>query len=214
MITILLQPLTPAPPAVSSPDLTDEQLMEMILAHDQHALSLLHKRYARILRSIAIKVVHNDADAEDLVQEVFLQIWDRVSHYDPSKGRAIGWITTLTRRRAIDRLRKRETYSRFEDRFTEETKAQGDGWSHVHEDVAQSEISRHLEQAMAALPEVQQRAIRLAYHGEMSQREVAAHTGIPLGTIKTRLELGLTKMARLLSRIDDLLWVGHRPVNA
>jgi RNA polymerase sigma-70 factor (ECF subfamily) len=194
--------------------LTDEHLMEKILVHDQDALDLLHKRYARFLKTIAMKVVHNDADAEDLVQEVFSQIWDRIANYDPSKGRAIGWITTLTRRRAIDRLRKRETYFRFEERFTEETITHGDGWSHVHEDVAQNEISDHLEHAMAALPEVQQRAIRLAYHGEMTQREIAAHTGIPLGTIKTRLELGLKKMARLLSKMDDLLWVGHRPVIA
>jgi RNA polymerase sigma-70 factor (ECF subfamily) len=213
MLSSLLHSL-PATLADSPQDSTDEQVMELILSRDQDALALLHKRYARFLKTIALKVVNNDADAEDLVQEVFSQIWDRIGNYDPSKGRALGWITTLTRRRAIDRLRKREVYSRVEERFTEELKSHPDGWTHVHEDVAHTEMSYYLEHAIAALPALQQTAIRLAYHGEMSQREVAAHTGLPLGTIKTRLELGLQKMRRLLSKLDDLIWVRQGAVSA
>ena len=156
-----------------------------------------------------MKVLHNDADAEDLLQDVFLEIWDRAASYDPLKGRPLSWIATLTRRRSIDRLRKRETYFRVEDRFAEEIHARGDSWTHVQEDLAQSEMNEHLQRALATLPEAQRHAIMLAYHRQMSQREIAAHTGIPLGTIKTRLELGLRKLAISLRGFEDLLGADH-----
>jgi RNA polymerase sigma-70 factor (ECF subfamily) len=158
---------------------------------------------------MSMKVLHNDADAEDLVQEVFMEIWDRAASYSPLAGRPLSWIATLTRRRSIDRLRKRETYCRFEDRFAEETRNHSDGWTHVHEDLAQGERNEHLQRALATLPEVQQNAIKLAYHGQMTQREIARHTGIPLGTIKTRLELGLRKMAVFLCGFEDLPWADN-----
>ena len=193
----------------SSPPFTDERLMEMIQAHIRNGLDLLHERYAPLLKGLSMKVLHNDADAEDLLQDVFLEIWDRAASYDPLKGRPLSWIATLTRRRSIDRLRKRETYFRIEDRFAEETQASGESWTHVQEDLAQREMNEHLQRALATLPEAQRHAIKLAYHRQMSQREIAAHTGIPLGTIKTRLELGLRKLAISLRGFEDLLCADH-----
>jgi RNA polymerase sigma-70 factor (ECF subfamily) len=169
--------------AVGADAFTDEHLMAMIQAHHQGGLNLLHDRYAILLKSMSMKVLHNDADADDLLQDVFVEIWDRAASYDPMMGRPLSWIATLTRRRSIDRLRKRETYCRVEDRFAEETQSRGEGWTHVHEDLSQNERSRHLN---------------------------AAHTGIPLGTIKTRLELGLQKMAACLFGFEDLLWAESR----
>ena len=206
---------TPAAAAERShPPLTDERLMEMIQAHACDGLDLLHERYAGFLKVMSMKVLHNDADAEDLLQDVFLEIWNRAASYDPLKGRPLSWIATLTRRRSIDRLRKRETYCRIEDRFAEETKVHGDGWTHVHEDLVQIEMNEHLQRALATLPEAQRATIKLAYHGEMSQREIAAHTGVPLGTIKTRLELGLRKLAVSLRGLEDLLFAGNRTASA
>src|SRR6266446_8059692 len=183
MIDILEQPAT-STTTKSTPDFTDEHLMEMIQAHVHHGLDLLHDRYATLLKVLSMKVLYNNADADELVQDVFLEIWDRAPSYNPLKGRPLSWIATLTRRRSIDRLRKRESYCRFEERFAEEENSLGDGWTHVQEDLEQGERSEHLQRALGTLPEVQRSAIHLAYHKQMSQREIAAHTGIPLGTIK------------------------------
>ena len=213
MKTLLEQ--KPAARATPSPvPFTDEHLMAMIQAQIRNGLDLLHERYAPLLKGLSMKVLHNDADAEDLIQDVFLEIWARAASYDPLKGRPLSWIATLTRRRSIDRLRKRETYFRIEDRFAEEAQASGASWTHVQEDLAQSEMNEHLQRALATLPEPQRYAIMLAYHRQMSQREIAAHTGIPLGTIKTRLELGLRKMANSLRGFEDLLWTDNSAAGA
>ena len=200
--------------ACSRSAFSDEHLMAMIQAHIRNGLALLHERYARLLKVMSMKVLHNEADADDLLQDVFVEIWDRAASYDPLKGKPLSWIATLTRRRAIDRLRKREVYCRVEDRFGEETSDHGNGWTHVHEDLTQGEIRQHLQRALATLPAAQRHAIQLAYHGQMSHREIAAHTGIPLGTIKTRLELGLKKLAASLRGFEDLLWADSRAASA
>jgi RNA polymerase sigma-70 factor (ECF subfamily) len=198
--------LQPATVESFSSQETDERMMEMIQAQERRGLDLLQDRYATHLTGLGMKVLHNTADAEDLVQDVFLEIWNRAASYDPLKGRPISWIATLTRRRAIDRLRKREAYHRAEDRLVEATFDLNDGWTHVHENLTQREINGYLQKALDTLPEAQRRAVTLAYRNEMSQREIAICTGIPLGTIKTRLELGLKKLAVYLSGYEDLLW--------
>jgi RNA polymerase sigma-70 factor (ECF subfamily) len=187
----------------------DEQLMSMIQAHVHSGLALLYARHGALLKGLSMTVLHNDADADDLLQEVFMEIWDRAASYDPTKGKALSWIATLTRRRAIDRLRKRDTYCRVEDRFAEEAMSKTSAWTHVHEELAQGEVNGHLQRALATLPEAQRHAIRLAYYGRLSQRQIAVRTGTPLGTIKTRLELGLRKMAVVLRGLEDLLGGGR-----
>lgn len=203
---------TSAATAGPSPSpLTDERLMEMIRLHRPAGLDQLHGRYATRLKGLIIKLLHSDADAEDVLQDVFLEIWNRAANYNPLVGRPLSWIWTLTRRRSIDRLRRKDTYRRLQERFAEETHSRDNGWSHVHEDLAQSELDAYLQRAMAKLPEAQRRAIKLAYHKQMSQREIAAHTGIPLGTVKTRLELGLRKMTASLSVLEELRVNGPVP---
>ncbi|MES2570597.1 MAG: sigma-70 family RNA polymerase sigma factor, partial [Verrucomicrobiota bacterium] len=150
-------------------DITDERLMRMIQAQDPKALGLLHDRYAGLMKGLIMKVLHNDAESDDLLQEIFIEIWNRANSYSPEKGKPLGWIITLSRRRAIDRLRKRDTYNRVEDRFAEETKNQPQDWfAHVEEDVAQSEMRTFLQRALASLPEAQRQAIELAYFKGMS----------------------------------------------
>jgi RNA polymerase sigma-70 factor, ECF subfamily len=213
-MTAFLEPALPATDSGPSSSISDEQLMEMLQAHRHRGLDLLHDRYGNLLKAMSMKVLHNDADADDLIQDVFVEIWERAANYDPMKGRPLSWIATLTRRRSIDRLRKRDTYGRVEDRFAEEANLKADGWTHVHEDLALTETNEHLQRALSTLPAAQREAIKLAYHGEMTQREIAAHTGIPLGTIKTRLELGLRKMATSLRGFEDLLWPDNRAARA
>lgn len=183
--------------------------MELIQARDRNGLRLLYDRYFRLLKSVGLAVLHNDSDADDLLQDVFLQIWNQAATYTPLKGQPLGWIVTLTRRRAIDRLRRRDAYCRAGDRLAERAEGQSDSWTHVHEDLAHGEMNEHLQRALAILPEAQRSAIHLAYHRQMSQREIALHTGIPLGTVKTRLELGLKKLAEFLRGFEDLLSTGR-----
>lgn len=200
------------PAQSEDPLFTDERLMEMIQARVREGLNLLHERYALLLRKISAAVLHNESDVQDLLQEVFVEIWNGAARYEPAKGRPLGWIVTLTRRRAIDRLRRRDAYIRAGDRLAEETSRHDDSWTHVHEDLARHEMTEHLLRALAVLPKVQRNAIQLAYHRQMSQREIALHTGTPLGTVKTRLELGLRKMAIFLRGFEDLLVTSKQPV--
>jgi RNA polymerase sigma-70 factor (ECF subfamily) len=199
--TVILSPSTTAPL-----DLTDEALMAMIQRREDAAIGMLHDRYARLLKALIMKVLHNEAESDDLLQEVYLEIWDRAAGYSPEKGKALSWIVTLARRRAIDRLRKREAYCRMEDRLLEETKRNPqDSVDHVEEDVEHAEMREHLQRVMGALPPAQRQAIEMAYYRGLSQRDIAAETGIPLGTIKTRLELGMKKLAEALRGFEDLL---------
>jgi RNA polymerase sigma-70 factor (ECF subfamily) len=184
---------------------TDEQLMKMIQARHAEALNLLHGRYVALVKSWSLQVLHNMSDAEDLVQEVFLEIWERATYYNPAKGKPIAWIAVLTRHRSIDRLRRRSTYDRVGERFAEEVKSSANDWTHVHEELAHEERSQQLHQALAGLPEKQRTMIQLAYHRQMTHSEIATRTGIPLGTIKARLKLGLQKMAGVLFKYRDLV---------
>jgi RNA polymerase sigma-70 factor, ECF subfamily len=199
-----LHPIRPR--EVAPLDLTDEQLMEMIQKRQSEAIGFLHDRYSSMLKALIMKVLHNEAESEDMLQEIFMEIWDRAASYDPEKGKALGWIITLSRRRAIDRLRKREAYCRMEERLTEATKREPqEVHAHVEEDIAHAEMREHLSRVMTTLPPAQQQVIELAFYKGMSQREIAAHTGIPLGTIKTRIELGLKKISEALKGYEDLL---------
>jgi len=174
----------------------DAALMRAIAARDPDALGALYDRYSGILKALVIRVVHDEAEADDLLQEIFMQIWRQAKNYSQKKGQALGWIVTLTRRRAIDRLRKRQAYHRVTERLEMETEHQPDSWVHnrIDDDILQDDLRQFLRRRIEALPELQRQAIDLAFFKGMSQREIAIHTNTPLGTIKTRLELGLRKL--------------------
>ncbi len=183
-------------------DLTDEQLMGRIQAKDDQALATLYRRHTPILRTVIGRVVNNDCDVDDLLQEVFLELWNRSEHYDEKKGKALGWIVTLARRRAIDRVRRRQACARAEERLRlEKTNEPIPARHHgVEDDVDAADRAEVFQKVFATLPEAQRQALQLAYYGGLSQREIAAKTGIPLGTIKTRLELAVRKVrAAILS---------------
>jgi RNA polymerase sigma-70 factor (ECF subfamily) len=185
---------------------SDECLMERIRSGDAGAVGILHRRYASTLKALIMRVLHNDAESDDILQEVFLEICDRASSYDSHKGKALGWIITLTRRRSIDRLRKREAYGRMEERYlVESRRSTQDIHAHVEDDVAHAEMREHLNKALALLPPAQRDVIEYAFYKGMSQREIAAHTGIPLGTIKTRIELAMKKITESMRGMRDLL---------
>jgi RNA polymerase sigma-70 factor (ECF subfamily) len=178
-------------------EVSDEDLMRGLQAEDAEALSVLYDRYSGVLKALIMRIVHNEAEAEDLLQEIFVEIWHHAGNYSEAKGKPLGWMVTLARRRSIDRLRKRQSYARAEERLQHETESQPGAWVNntVDSDLEISDLRGVLAKVIAGLPPAQQEAIEYAFFKGMSQREIAAHTGIPLGTIKTRLELGLKKIS-------------------
>lgn len=190
-------------------DATDEQLMARIQARDDAALATLYKRHTALIRTIVARIVHNDHDVDDLLQEIFLELWNRADHYEEGKGKALGWIVTLARRRAIDRIRRRQAYDRAAERMRLETATEPDAtrYQGVEEDANATDRAEVFQRILATLPEAQREALQFAYYQGLSQREIAAKTGIPLGTIKTRLELAVRKVrAAILSLGGEEEW--------
>ena len=183
---------------------SNEQLMALIKRGDDIALEVLYRRHTRLLRSIVARALNNEYDIDDAIQDIFLEIWHQAGRYDEGKGKALGWIVTLARRRSIDRLRKKLSYGRVEERFRVEIESgfgTGTPKHAVHDVVATSEIAIVLNRLLNTLPAAQSQALRMSYYGGLSQREIASKTGIPLGTIKTRLELAMRKLRQSILAI-------------
>ena len=171
---------------------TDEELMARIQARDDQAIAVLYRRHTALLRTVVGRILNNDSDVDDQLQDVFLEVWRQAEHYDVEKGKALGWIVTLARRRAIDKLSKKQSYFRAQERLREEPEpAPHHG---ADEEVAASDTADIFRRVIATLPAAQREALDYAFYRGLSQREIAAQTGIPLGTIKTRIELALRKV--------------------
>ena len=196
----VLPPLEPGAPS-------DFDLMKGIQRGDPDALSQLYDRYNGILKALILRVIHNEAEADDLLQEIFMEIWNQAKNFSAQKGKPLGWMVTLARRRAIDGLRKKQAYARAEERLQNETEQQPDAWVHnaTEEEIELSDTRRLIRKVIKSLPPPQQQAIDLAFFKGMSQREIAAKTNTPLGTVKTRLELGLKKIYDGLKELKDEL---------
>ena len=182
--------------------------MEGIQEENPECLSELYYRHSSILRGVIFHVLHDHFEADDVLQETFMEIWIQAKAFSPDKGQPLGWMITMTRRRSIDRLRKREAYVRLKERFCNEPKpaipASRDD-SSVKE-VILSDTRSFLHNALKSLPEAQKQAITLAYFKQLSQRQIAKATDTPLGTVKTRLELGLKKMAAAVGESKDKIF--------
>jgi len=206
------EPETPERPSSGMPELepgapTDLELMLGIQAEDPEALAQLYDRYNGIIKALILRVIHNEAEADDLLQEIFMEIWNQAKNFSAQKGKPLGWMVTLARRRAIDGLRKKQAYARAEERLQRETEQQPDAWVHnaTEEEIAVSDTRVLIRRVISILPPAQQQAIELAFFRGMSQREIAANTNTPLGTVKTRLELGLKKIYDGLKELRDEL---------
>lgn len=177
---------------------TDEALMAAIQERDGEALKVLVMRYRKLLKCAILRTVHDDAAAEDVLQECLVDLWRHADHYSPAKGKPMAWMMTLCRRRAIDYLRRCMAYSRAKERMEDALKETIPLVQDSTADFEQADMGRVLGQHLALLPPAQQEVIRLAFLKGMSQREVANATHTPLGTVKTRLELGLKKLRQVL----------------
>jgi RNA polymerase sigma-70 factor (ECF subfamily) len=197
------EPSTVAVPTLKPGEPSDIDLMHGLQAKDPDALSQLYDRYNGILKALILRVIHNEAEAEDLLQEVFMEIWSQAKNFSSKKGKPLGWMVTLARRRAIDGLRKKKAYVRAEERLQAETEQQPSAWvqnateAAIHSGDARLIMGRVIN----SLPEAQRATVELAFFYGMSQREIAANTNTPLGTVKTRLELGLKKIYDALKEL-------------
>ena len=186
---------------------SDVDLMLGIQSGDADALSQLYDRYSGIVKALILRIIHNDTEADDLLQEVFMEIWNQAKNFSAEKGKPLGWMVTLTRRRAIDALRKRQAYARAEERLQAESEQQPLAWVQnvTEQEIRAGDTRVLMAKVINSLPKAQQQVIELAFFQGMSQREIAFKTNIPLGTVKTRLELGLKKIYDGLKELKDEL---------
>ena len=187
-------------PATQDDNRAEElDLLRRIAQRERAAFEALYSRYANILYASALKFVKEDADAQDVVQDVFIQIWDKAKLYDPAKGKPLTWALTLTRNRAIDRIRAIQRRTRLRDEFEQETTVdESVGVREALSGVDASEKGQILRAAVNQLSPQQKKVIELAYFSGLTQTEIADKLGEPLGTVKARARRGLLKLKELL----------------
>ena len=164
---------------------------------DADALEALYRRHAPRAMAVALRVLRVQADAEEVLQETFLEAWRRAREYAPLRGTVEAWLLTIARTRAIDRSRSLAARGRLLEAKSVEPPASRpdlpDALSSASQDV------KRIQAALAALPAAQRLALEMAYWEGLSQTEIAERTGQALGTVKTRVRLALLKLARLLA---------------
>ncbi len=170
----------------------DAQLAERIRAGQVEALGLLYDRHAGVALATALRVVGKRDEAEDAVQDAFVAVWQKIDRYDAARGSLRGWIMTIVRNRAIDRVRARRTSVDIDD--ADERSLLRTGPNPTWEDTLSRASSNEVRAAMAALPDDQRRAVEMAYFEGYTYREVAQLTGVPVGTANGRLRLALAKL--------------------
>ena len=182
----------PASPAA----LADLDLIRRVAAGDAAALAALYDRHAAVVFAFARRILRDREAAEDLLQEVFFRTWQRADAYRPERGEFVTWLLSMTHNLAIDAVRKRRRRPQKADGETPELVLAGvaDDGPAVEEEAWSNALRGTLVEALGLLPPAQRDAIALAYFGGFTQREIAAALGAPLGTIKTRLRLGLDKL--------------------
>ena len=196
---------SPLKPSVV-PKPSDEDLMQAIVERDQDALTRLYERHRALLGKIIAEILSADSDTQETLQDVFTEVWRRADSYDPAKGKAQGWLITMARRRAIDRYRKVLRHSAGGEKLRKASAEvpgsvagvaveESSGGPNREVDATTNDLRALLTHALGSLPATQAQVIYLTYFEDLSQRAVSARTGIPLGTVKTRLDLALRKLA-------------------
>jgi RNA polymerase sigma-70 factor, ECF subfamily len=174
----------------------DVELLKAIAAKDEAALGQLYDRFRLILFGVLMRILNNREEAEDVLQEVFLQVWRRAADFDENRGKPFTWLVTLARSRGIDRLRSLASRERVAIAGANEA---SDEVSDAATDAIRSEQRGVVNSVLSQLPEEQKRPLMLAYFDGLTQSEIAMQLGAPLGTVKTRMRTGMMKLRELLS---------------
>ena len=173
--------------------LSDEALVALVARSDEVALAELYDRFGRVAYGLARRILRDDALAEDAVQEGFLAAWRSAARFVPERAKASTWILTLVHRRAVDLVRREER--RRAESLEETTEAAG---AATDEAVWLRYERERVQKALATLPDQQREALELAYYGGFTQSELAEKLGQPIGTIKSRMFTGLSRLRDLL----------------
>ncbi len=180
----------------------DQELIVRLRAQDQSALNVLYERYSGVVYALALRIIGQSADAEDIVVDSFWQVWQQAANYDVSRGQLRGWIVTIARSRALDRLRVIRRAPTVDSEEADNARRILASDDNPEQETWEAEQSAIVGAALAALPKEQREALELAYYQGLSQSEVAARLGEPLGTIKTRIRLGMMKLREQLSHLQ------------
>ncbi len=192
-------------PSGAKTDVVTDVALVRAVAEGQHsALEAIYARYGRIVFSLARRIVVDSGLAEDVAQEVFLALWRDPAKYDPDRGAFGTWLLSLTHHRAVDAVRREESVRRRRNKVAEhvESGVLTDVEPAVAEQAWMSVRRDRVKLAMGNLPQAQREALTLAYFGGYTQREVAALTGTPLGTVKTRMLAGMRRLREDLAASD------------
>lgn len=193
-------------PSVAAPSPTndDHALVQAMAREDERAAAALYDRHGGILYGLALRMVAEAADAEEVVLDAFAQAWKDAGRFDHTRGTVIGWLTTITRSRALDAIRARGRRSRMVDSASQqvgETAAMGEAAPPTDQAAEQGERAIAVSSALQTLPVSQRLAIELAFYEGMTHQEVAERLQEPLGTVKTRIRLGMLKLRDMLDAL-------------
>lgn len=183
----------------------EEALVERLRDGDEEALRELFQRYSGMLLGLAQRILGNSAEAEEVLQEVFLQIWRQAPRYDPTRAALSTWVVMIARSRSIDRLRSRRVAERTANAAHQENSRRHTSPRGTR-DVLLEERRSRLDGELAKLPAEQRQVLEMAFFDGMTQSEIAERTATPLGTVKTRTLLAMKKLRKALAdEIGDLL---------
>ncbi|HEV7474323.1 MAG TPA: sigma-70 family RNA polymerase sigma factor [Pyrinomonadaceae bacterium] len=183
-----------------SAGVSDVELLHAVARGDEAALARLYDAYRVILFGLLVRILNSREEAEDILQDVFVQVWRRAKDFDEKRGRPFTWLVTLARSRAIDRLRQLGARQRLAMGAAQEQE-QTETFSDALTDSVRAEQQAVVRRALQELPEEQRTTLLLAYFDGLTQSEIAAKLNAPLGTIKTRMRSGMAKLrARLTSQ--------------
>jgi RNA polymerase sigma factor (sigma-70 family) len=182
---------------------SDEALVALVARSDETALAELYDRFGRVAFGLARRILRDDALAEDAVQEGFLAAWRSAARFVPERAKASTWLLTLVHRRAVDLVRREER--RRADSLAEEVEPAGGA---TDEAVWLRYERERVQNALKRLPDQQREALELAYYGGFTQSELADRLGQPVGTIKSRMFTGLSRLRDLLAEpeLDERTW--------
>ena len=182
---------------------TDAELIELVTQGDQDALAMLYERYSRAVYSFSLRIVGDAQVAEEILQEVFVRAWQQGGSFQSARGTLITWLLSITHNLSIDEVRRRKRRPQKAESEEPETilAALPDDGIGVEEEVWLSSLRVSIQDALQQLPATQREAIELAYFQGLTQREIADTLGEPLGTIKTRMRLGMLKLREQLGPV-------------
>lgn len=194
-------------PRPGQSDGSDARLLERLAARDERALAEVYDRLAPLAYSLAVAILHDRDEAEEAVADAFQQVWRTAASFDVSRGSVQGWVVTVVRSRALDRLRARKRRHQVvvpdADAETAVEAAKADPRDAPDAEAESDEVRDQVSAALAALPAAQRDALRLAYFEGLSQSEIAERLAEPLGTIKTRMRAALAALRQRLAPLRE-----------